>query len=64
LDKLFLHLFSAAQIQLQINRCGLDVVMAEAVFDICDGLSAAEHSYGAGVSEAMRRVDMLKSFGA
>jgi hypothetical protein len=34
LDELFLHLFSMGQIQLQINRCGLDIIMPEAVFDI------------------------------
>ena len=51
-----------SQIQLQINCCRLDIIMAESVFDIGDGLSETEHSYGTGVPEAMSRVDMLKSF--
>ena len=62
IDELFLHLFSMSQIQLQVNCCGLDVVMAEAVFDVRDRLPAAEHPYGTCVSEAMSRVDMLQSF--
>ena len=61
-DELVLYLPAAVEIQMEIDGCGLDVVMPEAVFDIRDGLPAAEHSCCTGVSEAMSRTDMLKSF--
>ena len=40
LNELFLHLPASGEIDMEINGCGLDVVMAEVVFDICKRLAA------------------------
>ena len=38
---------------MEVYGCGLDVVMAEVVFDICKRLAALEHVDSPGVTEAV-----------
>ena len=38
-DELVLYLSAAAEIQMEIDGCGLDVVMSQAVSDICQGVA-------------------------
>ena len=42
-DKLFLYLSAAVQIQMKVDGCGLDVVMAQVVSDVCEAMAAQEH---------------------
>ena len=58
-DELVLYLSSAVEIQMEIDGCGLDVVVSQAVSDICYGVAAQEHINCTGMAEAMDRVDML-----
>ena len=51
-----------SQIQIKVNHGGLDIFMAQAVFNIRNGFAAAKHSCGTGVSEAVSRIDKLESF--
>ena len=48
-DKFFLNLFSMSQIELQIDHGGLDIIMAQAVFNIRKRFTAAKHSCGTGM---------------
>ena len=52
-----------AQIHLQIHHGGLHILMAQAIFNIRDGFSLSKHSNGAGVSEAVSRVNEIQPFG-
>ena len=58
-DELVLYLSAAVEIQMEVDGCGLDVVMAQAVSDICQGVATQEHFNCTGVTKAMDRVDML-----
>lgn len=62
-DELVLYLPAAVEIQMEVDGCGLDVVMSQAVSDICQGVAAQQHIHRTGVTKAMDRVDMLESFG-
>ena len=58
LDKLFLHAALARQIHMQIDHGGVDVFMAQAVFDVGNRVAAAEHIDRARVTEAVSGMDM------
>jgi ATP-dependent protease ClpP protease subunit len=58
-DELVLYLPAAVEIQMEINSCGLDVVMSQAVSDICQGVTPQQHINRTGMAKAMDRVDML-----
>ena len=47
---------------MQINGGGLDVVMAQAILDICYGLTLIEEIYCPGMPETMDRIDILETF--
>ena len=38
-DELVLYLSAAVEVQMEIDGCGLDVVMAQEVSDICQGVA-------------------------
>ena len=61
LDKTALDVASAVEIELEVGHGGLDVVMAQAVFDVRDGLSPMEKIHGPAVAERVDRVDVLKA---
>ena len=61
LDKTALDVASSVEIELEIGHGGLDVVMAQAVFDVRDGLSPMEKIHGPAVAERVDRVDVLKA---
>jgi hypothetical protein len=44
-DESFLDVALSVEIQMQINGGGLDVVMAQAILDICYGLTLIEEIY-------------------
>ena len=58
-DELVLYLSAAVEIQMEVDGCRLDVVMSQAVSDICQGVVAQQHINRTGVTKAMDRVDML-----
>ena len=62
LDKIALDVSSSVEIELEIGHGGLDVVMAQAVFDVCDGLAPVEQIHGPAVPEGVDRVDVVKAF--
>jgi GNAT superfamily N-acetyltransferase len=62
LDEAALDVASAVEIELEVDHGGLNVVMAQAVFDICDGLAPMEKIHGPAVPEGVDRVDVLKTF--
>ena len=61
LDKTALDVPSAVEIELEVGHGGLDVVMAQAVFDVCDGVAPVEQIHGPAVPEGVDRVDVLKA---
>ena len=61
LDKTALDVASSVEIELEIGHGGLDVVMAQAIFDVRDGLSPMEKIHGPAVAERVDRVDVLKA---
>ena len=61
LDKTALDVASAVEIELEVGHGGLDVVMAQAVFDVRDGLAPMEKIHGPAVPEGVDRVDVLKA---
>ena len=38
-DELVLYVPAAVEIQMEVDGCGLDVVMSQAVSDICQGVA-------------------------
>ena len=53
LNELLLHFPASSEIEMEVDGCGLDVVMAEVVFDIRKRLAAQEHIDSPGVTEAV-----------
>ena len=51
LDKLLLDVPPSIQIQMQIDRGGLEVVMTQMVFDIRNGMTVVEHINCSRVAE-------------
>jgi hypothetical protein len=51
LDKLLLDFFSYLQIQLQINRCGLNIFMSQFISDIRYRVAVSEHFIRTGTVE-------------
>ena len=49
------------QVHMQIDHGGVDIFMSQAIFDIGNGVAAAEHIDGPGVAEAVRGGDMLQA---
>ena len=58
-DELVLYLPAAVEIQMEVDGCGLDAVMSQAVSDICQGVATQKHINRTGMTKAMDRVDML-----
>ena len=52
----------AVEIEMKVNRGGLDVVMAQTVFYICDRLTPVKQIHGSCMAEAVCRLDVLESF--
>jgi len=53
---------SAVEIELEVGHGGLNVAMAQAVFDVRDGLPPVEQIHGPAVPEGVDRMDVLKAF--
>ena len=53
LNELLLHFPASSEIEMEVDGCGLDVVMAKVVFDVCERLAAQEHIDSPGVTEAV-----------
>ena len=56
-DKLFLYVPLAIQVQMEVDGRGLDVVMPQMVFNICDGMAGIEHIHSPRVAETVNRID-------
>ena len=54
---------SSIEIQMQIDGGRLDIVVAQMVFDVRDGMAAIEHINCSRVTEAPNGVDILEAFG-
>ena len=61
LDKPRLDMAPFVQVQVKINGGGLDVVMAQVVLDVRDGMAAIEHVQSAAVTEAVNGIDMVEA---
>ena len=61
-DELFLYLSAGIEIQLKVDGCGLDVVMAQVVSDVCEAMAAQEHVDRPRVAEAVNGIYRLKAF--
>ena len=62
LHKFMLHRLLASQIHVGINRCGLNIFMAQAVLYISKTLSGQKHTDCATVTKAMNRIDIFEAF--
>ena len=62
LDELFLHLSARGEIQMEVDGCGLDVVMAQVISDICEAMAAQEHVDRPRVAEAVNGIYRFKAF--
>ena len=51
------------EIELLIERCGLDIGMSQVIFDIGDGLTLIEHIDCTGVTEPVNGVEVFDAFG-
>ena len=60
-DKPPLDVAPSIQIQMQINCGGLDVVMAQVVFDIRDGMAFIEHVHSSAMTETMNGIDIVEA---
>lgn len=47
---------------MKVDGCGLDVVMAQAVSDICEGVAVLEHVDSPRVAEAVNGIDRSEAF--
>ena len=47
------------QVQMKINGGRLDIVMAQMVLDVRDGMAAIEHVQSPAVAKTMDRIDIL-----
>ena len=63
LDKPSLDITPSIEIQMQIDGGGLDIVMAQMVLDVRDGMAAIEHINCSRVTKASNGIDILKTFG-
>jgi len=59
-DKFFLYLSAAVEIQMKVDGCRLDVVMAQVVSNICERVAAQEHVDRPGMAEAVDGIDRFK----
>jgi len=62
-DESFLDVALSVEIQIQVNGGGLDVVMAQAILDICYGLTLIEEIYCPGMTKTVDRIDVFKPLG-
>jgi len=60
-DKAALDVASPIEIELEVGHGGLEIVMAQAVFNVRDGLTPMEKIHGPRVSKGVNRVDVLKA---
>jgi hypothetical protein len=60
-DVSFLDLSPEVEIQMQVGHRGLEVIMAQAVFDISGGVTPGEHVDRTGVTKAVHRIDDLEA---
>ena len=62
-DKLFLDMSFAIQVQVEVDGCGLDIVMAQVVLYVRDGIAGIEQVHGPRVTEAVNRIYRFEPFG-
>ena len=62
-DKLFLDVAFSIQVQMEVDGRGLDVVMAQMILDIRDGVPGIKHINSPGVAETVNRINCPKPFG-
>ena len=53
----------SVEVQMQIDGGGLDIVMAQMVFDVRDGMATIEHINCSRVTEASNGIDIFEAFG-
>ena len=63
LDESPLDVPPSIEIQMQIDGGGLDIVMAQMVLDVRDGMATIEHINCSRVTEASNGIDILEAFG-
>ena len=63
LDKPSLDVPPSIEIQMEIDGGGLDIVMAQMVFDVRDGMATIKHINCSRVTKAPNGVDILEAFG-
>ena len=61
-EKLFLYLPAAVEIQMKVDGCRLDVVMAQVISDISERAAAQEHVDRAGMAEAVDGINGFEAF--
>ena len=63
LDESPLDVPPSIEIQMQIAGGGLDIVMAQMVLDVRDGMATIEHINCSRVTKAANGIDILEAFG-
>lgn len=58
-DQLFLYMASSIEVQMQIDACGLQVIVSQTVSDMGDVLAPVEQIHSPGVAEGVDRIDVL-----
>ena len=61
-DKSLLDMAPSVEVQMQINFGGLDIVMAQMVLDVRDGMATIVHVNCPAVTKAMDRIDVFETF--
>jgi len=61
-DKSLLDMAPSVEVQMQINVGGLDIVMAQMVLDVRDGMATIVHVNCPAVTKAMDRIDVFETF--
>jgi hypothetical protein len=60
-DESFLDVSSRSQIQMQVCHSGLEVIMAQAVFDISSRVTSGEHVDRTGMAKAVHGIDNVET---
>ena len=58
-DQLFLYMASSIEVQMEIDACGLQASVPQAVSDMGDVLASIKQIHSPGVAEGVNRIDVL-----
>ena len=61
-DELSLYVSTSIEIEMEVDACGLKIVVSQAILDICEWFTSIEQIHGSGMPEAVDRVDDLQTF--